>query len=281
MQPSIAGTHASIEATTAFVSLCRMGIETRLSTVGVHEVEVRAKANIPVVTVLQPFVDHRRFVQGEIVEDDMDIGAKVHPLSNIVKTGSKFFEQSRQPADPDRRGESVRRNARSAPQRITVERSRSVTVNRDAVKDNQDRPYLRDLYTNPDNETICQACQDRRPFKLEDGSYYVEDVEFLPQFKRHHCQNDLALCPDHAPMLIHANPSADHLRDDFLALESNLLLLTLADQPVLMYLTDTHIADLRAVMEVDDEEPATWRLMPCLLFFCCCCFPQFCDLQGP
>ena len=40
----------------------------------------------------------------------------------------------------------------------------------------------------------------------------------------------------------------------FLALDSNELALTLADQPVTVYFTDTHIADLGVIIDVDLDD---------------------------
>ena len=42
--------------------------------------------------------------------------------------------------------------------------------------------------------------------------------------------------------------------DGFLALDSNELALTLADQPVTVYFTDTHIADLGVIIDVDVDD---------------------------
>ena len=160
---------------------------------------------------------------------------------------------TREPGNRDRRAEAVREDARKAPERTTEKRLRSVSVNRDTTKREKTDPYLRDLYTNADGVTICQACKDRLPFRLADGSYYFEAVEFLPELERHHHQNYLALCPNHAAMFMHANASKDEMTDRFLALDGNELELTLADQPLTVYLTDTHIADLGVVIEVDDQ----------------------------
>ena len=157
-----------------------------------------------------------------------------------------------EPGHPDRRAEAVRQEARKAPRRKKEKRPRSVSVNRDAVKKEKTDPYLRDLYTNTDGETICQACRDRLPFKLADGTYYFEAVEFLPELEKHHHQNYLALCPNHAAMFMHANPSKEDMKDMFLALDCNELELALADQQVTLYFTDTHIADLRVIIQVDD-----------------------------
>ena len=153
----------------------------------------------------------------------------------------------REPRNRDRRAESVREEARTAPRRTTEMRQRSVSVNRDAVKREQTDPYLRDLYTNADDITICQVCKDRLPFRLADGSYYFESVEFLPDLQRHHYQNYLALCPNHAAMFMHANASKDEMKDRFLVLDGSELELTLADQPVTVYFTESHVADLKVL----------------------------------
>ena len=159
-----------------------------------------------------------------------------------------------EPGNPDRRAESVRENARQAPERRTERRERSVSVNRDPTKREHTAPYLRELYTNADGVTICQACRDRLPFRLSDGSYYFEAVEFLPDLERHHYQNYLVLCPNHAAMFMYANASEDEMTDRFLALDGNELELTLADQSVIVYFTDTHVADLGVVIDVDGQD---------------------------
>ena len=159
-----------------------------------------------------------------------------------------------EPGNPDRRAESVREDARQAPERTSEKRERSVSVNRDPIKREETVPYLRELYTNADGITICQACKDRLPFRLADGNYFFEAVEFLPDLDRHHYQNYLALCPNHAAMFMHANASTDEITDRFLALNGSELELTLADQLVTVYFTDTHAADLRVVLEVDDQD---------------------------
>ena len=104
---------------------------------------------------------------------------------------------NQEPSDPKRRTERVREQARDAPERITEERTRTVPVNRDSVKKEGTDPYLRALYTNADGVTICQACKHTLPFKLSDGKFYFEAVEFLPELKKLHHQNYIALCPNH------------------------------------------------------------------------------------
>ena len=161
---------------------------------------------------------------------------------------------TREPGNRDRRAEAVREKARKAQERTSEKRERSVSVSRDPTKREKTSPYLRDLYTNADGVTVCQACKDRLPFRLADGSYYFEAVEFLPDLEKHHHQNYLALCPNHAAMFMHANASKDKMKDRFLALDGSDLEATLAGQSVTLYFTDTHIADIRVVIEVEDAK---------------------------
>jgi len=161
---------------------------------------------------------------------------------------------TRAPGNRERRAEAVRKEAGEAPERTSEKRERSVSVNRDSIKKEKTNPYLRDLYTNADGVTICQVCQYRLPFRLADGSYFFEAVEFLPDLERHHCRNYLILCPNHAAMFMHANGSKDELKASFLTLNGSELELTLADQPVNVYFTETHIEDLRIVLEVDNQD---------------------------
>ena len=161
---------------------------------------------------------------------------------------------TREPGNPSRRTEVVREEAGEAPERAVEKRPRFVPLNRDLIKREKTAPYLLDLYTNADGVTICQACRDSLPFKLLDGTYYFEAVEFLPDLEKHHYQNYLALCPNHAAMFMHANDSKNEMQNRFLALDGSELELTLADQTVIVYFTESHLADLRVVIKVEGAE---------------------------
>ena len=160
------------------------------------------------------------------------------------------------PGDPKRRTDAVREQARDAPERITEERTRTVSINRDAVKREKTFPCLRGLYTNDDGETICQICKRALPFKLADGHYYVEAVEFLPALERHHYQNYLALCPNHAAMYMHANDSTSTMKEMFLGLDGSELEVVLAGEVVTVYFNSTHILDLQVVIDEEQTEEA-------------------------
>ena len=170
----------------------------------------------------------------------------------------KDEHQSRQlpdqePTNPKRRSRKVGEQAAVAPKRQTKEVTGPVPVGLEGVKEAA-KQYLRDQYTNNDDPMICQVCQTPLPFKLDGGNYYFEKVEFLPELKRLHYQNYLALCPNHAAMFQHANGSRDKLKDMFVEMDSNKLEVVLAQKDTTIYFTKTHIADLKAVIKADQQE---------------------------
>jgi hypothetical protein len=167
-------------------------------------------------------------------------------------TQSDLPDQS--PRNPERRGERVMQQVITAPDRITEKHLRSIAVGLEEVKQEAEQ-YLRDQYTT-DSVMYCQVCQAPLPFKLDDGSYYVEKVEFLPELRKRHYQNYLALCPLHGAMYQHANGSRDEMREMFMQMEGQRLDVVLARVDATIYFTKTHIADLRVVIAADeDAEP--------------------------
>lgn len=163
---------------------------------------------------------------------------------------------SHEPRNPDLRAERVEQQAADAPERVTEQRTRSVSVGRELVKQEAEQ-YLRQQYTNADGEMFCQACKAPLPFKLNDGSYYFENVEFLAVknnlngLKKRHQQNYLALCPNHSAMFQYANGAPELMKAMFVELERDELEVILAQENTTIYFTKTHIADLQKVIEVD------------------------------
>ena len=152
--------------------------------------------------------------------------------------------------NPELRAQRVGVQAAVAPERLTEDRTRSVPVGMDSVK-GEAAQYLRQQYTNADDEMICQVCKASLPFKLDDGSYFFEMVQFVKHLKRWHAQNYLALCPNHSAMFQYANGSRDLMKEMFVEMEGQQLDVILAQADATIYFTKTHIADLRAVIEVD------------------------------
>jgi hypothetical protein len=155
-----------------------------------------------------------------------------------------------EPGNHDRRRERIIAHSTSAPVRKTEDRTRSVSIGRDDVKDAA-KQYLRQQYTNADAEQICQICKYVLPFKLDDGLSYFETVELLPELKRRYEQNYLCLCPNHAAMFRHANASSETLRERMAEQTENEMDVVLAQQDANIYFTKIHLADLRTIIEAD------------------------------
>jgi len=130
-----------------------------------------------------------------------------------VEEQERFFAQrevaaksaipDRDPVNPERRARNVaEQGGKRSRQRKSEVRSRSVSLGREEVKTEAEQ-YLRQHYRNADGEMTCQICKGPLPFKLDDGSEFFETVEFLPELKRRHFQNYLALCPNHSAMYRH------------------------------------------------------------------------------
>ena len=155
--------------------------------------------------------------------------------------------------NPKLRSERVGELAGEATERLTDQRTRSVSVGLDEVKKEAEN-YLLQQYTDNDGQMFCQVCKTPMPFKLDDGNYYFVKVEFLSELKKHHYQNYLALCPNHEAMFRHANGSKDTLKGSFIEMDSNELEVVLAQKDTTIYFTKTHIADLKAIIKADQQD---------------------------
>ena len=153
-----------------------------------------------------------------------------------------------EPKNPERRALKVSVQAADAPGKVSEHRTRSVSVGIGAVKQEAEQ-YLRQQYTNPDGDMICQICSEPLPFRLPDGRYYVEKVELFDDAEKRHFQNYLALCPNHAAMFQYALGSGDVIREMFLVCDDGNLEIILAGKDASIYFTMTHLADLKAIME--------------------------------
>jgi len=136
----------------------------------------------------------------------------------------------------------------------SVAASASVSIGREEVKEQADT-YLREHYRNADGEMTCQICKGPLPFKLGDGREYFEVVEFLPELRKRHPQNYLALCPNHSAMYRLVNDSKETIRESFESIESNELPIILAEKDITIYFSKTHIVDLKAVLEAEESLP--------------------------
>jgi hypothetical protein len=171
-----------------------------------------------------------------------------------LEKAAKAAIPDREPANPQQRARNVTEQAEDAPDKESEIRSRSVSVGREDVKVEAEQ-YLRQHYRNTDGEMTCQICKGPLPFKLDDGSEFFETVEFLPELRKRHFQNYLALCPNHSAMYRHANGSKEIVRDLVENLNGNELEVVLAQQDMTIYLSKVHVIDIKAVLAAEASLP--------------------------
>lgn len=166
------------------------------------------------------------------------------------EAAAKSAIPDRDPINPEGRARNVTEQAQDAPDKESEIRNRSVAVGREDVKAEAER-YLRQHYRNEDGEMTCQICKGPLPFKLDDGSEFFETVEFLPELKKRHFQNYLALCPNHSAMYRHAHGCKEIIREMVENLTGNELEVILAQRDLTIYLSKVHVIDIKAVLKAE------------------------------
>lgn len=158
----------------------------------------------------------------------------------------------RDSADPERRKSKALEKAAGAPDKLYEKRERSIRTSRTQGTDGVDE-YLRDLYTNEDDQLICQICQDEMPFRKKNGKHYFEKVEAF-DLPGEHSANHLALCPvcaaKYDEFVFHGPDDArDKLRDAFARMDGALELpVTLGEESATIRFVQSHAIDLRATV---------------------------------
>jgi len=179
----------------------------------------------------------------------------VEELLTELENRNKHAVPDREPASSTRRANNVREQAINDPDKEMELRLRSFpTGKKDDVKA-QAEMYLRERYRNKEGAMTCQICKGPLPFKLDDGQEYFETVPFLPELRKYHPQNYIALCPNHSAMFRLVNGSRETMREAFQSIERNELSVILAERDLTIYFSKTHIIDLKAVLEAEDRLP--------------------------
>lgn len=161
----------------------------------------------------------------------------------------------REAPNPERRAERLADRTRLAAAKTYETRNRNVrTSDKDARQ--LARPYLRDLYTNPDGDMICQACHHAMPFRLDDGKHYFEAPELLQSVSAELAENHLALCPTCCAKWQNANTTSDsYLEQALQSTEELEILVTLAGEETRLRFVKVHLEDLRTIFKVVERKP--------------------------
>jgi hypothetical protein len=168
-------------------------------------------------------------------------------LANSEPPKPEFPE--RDSPNPDRRWTKVAEDAEGAPEKRREVRERTVRVEPPGHRDSA-RVYLTELYTNDDGVMVCQCCREEMPFRLANGSYYFEAVQFDHDLDRELLQNHMALCPVCAAKYLNARTTPD--TDMRLSLEkgNSEISVILAGQPERIRFRNDHKNDLLSALGV-------------------------------
>ena len=117
------------------------------------------------------------------------------------KESVRFAEGETKPSFPIREVKDVKRRnkrllnqLRDAPEKEYLKKQKSDRVTHPDI---DPTTYLKNQYTNDQDQMICQICTEEMPFKKRDGEYYFEAVEAFTfyYFHKEHNAQFLALCP--------------------------------------------------------------------------------------
>ena len=113
-------------------------------------------------------------------------------VEQVVSSKSRPGFPSRNPPNPERRNEKIRKRYEETTYKRSERRSRAIDPDFQKVKGDS-RQYLRDTYTNDDGQMVCQGCQLEMPFKIN-GVYHFEAVKIV-NLPKDDDANYFALCP--------------------------------------------------------------------------------------
>ncbi len=132
----------------------------------------------------------------ELLQAAMDNPDQSRNLEQFLwqQAGMNNIFPKRAVSNPDRREKKVKEKIKTAEKRTFESRKRSVRISQGSV---EQRTWLKNNYTNENEEMICQICKSEMPFRKRDGEYYFEAVEIAgaEYFDVEHEAQYLALCP--------------------------------------------------------------------------------------
>ena len=173
-------------------------------------------------------------------------------LQGESKRQPHFPEKSS--AEPERRQEQLIEQYGNADEKEYEPRTRSVRVT-EATEDV--RVWLKENYTNKEDQMMCQICKMEMPFKKHDGEYYFEAVEALSKdyFPKEHEAQFLALCPLCTAMykeFIKREETTMKDLHDVLKNSNELeVTLMLGDLETSIRFVETHYRDIKTIIELE------------------------------
>jgi hypothetical protein len=154
--------------------------------------------------------------------------------------------------NPERRQDRISEQLSDAPEKNYEKRERSVRTTTNSI---DPLTWLRNQYTNDDEQMICQICKDEMPFRKRDGKHYFEkkevlSLEYLP--KEHEAQY-LALCPlcaaKYREFIISEPLAMDELKEKIANSEGCEIPILLGNEEASIRFVETHHHDLKVIID--------------------------------
>ncbi|MFC2008404.1 hypothetical protein ACFLT0_01780, partial [Chloroflexota bacterium] len=173
--------------------------------------------------------------------------------SVIDSEKNKVLFPTRQPQNPERREEKMTKDIQDAPEKKYGPRERNIRISSSVDKDT----YLRQSYTNDEEQLVCQICKREMPFRKRDGQYYFEAVEAFTDQVIEHEALYLALCPLCAAMykeFIKRDVSVmNSFKTSLITSEQSEVPILLGESQTTVRFVATHYLDIKAVIREADE----------------------------
>lgn len=163
-------------------------------------------------------------------------------------------------SNPDRRKKQILSELEEAPDQEYAEKVRSVRTTRGMI---DPKTWLREQYTNDDDQMVCQMCHEEMPFKYRGENYYFDAVEILKDhFTKEYEAQFLALCPECSPKyrtFIKQVPEAmDRLRQQLIDSDESggfEIPLKLGDWHTSLRFVERHWLDMKTVLGFYTRQP--------------------------
>ena len=156
---------------------------------------------------------------------------------------------SRPFVNPERREERLTEQISNAPDKHYEKREKSVRITNGAI---DPKTWLRNQYTNDDDQMVCQICKEEMPFRKRDGKHYFEKKEVLSYLSKEHDAQYLALCPlcaaKYNEFVILDNDIMDKLQNAIISAENCEVPISLGDQDTNIRFVETHLHDLKIIL---------------------------------
>jgi hypothetical protein len=183
------------------------------------------------------------------IEENRDLLFKVRSVIDSERKAVLF--PIRESQNPERREHKIAEDIQGAPDKIYEPRERSIRISLPSKQDKE--TFLRESYTNSDDQMVCQICKKEMPFRKRDGRYYFEAVEVLSDQDKEHEALYLALCPLCAAMYKEfvkrdAN-SMSSLKESIITAEEPEIPICLGQLQTTIRFVETHFLDLRTILK--------------------------------